>query len=75
MQPGWTDAEANTIGTSLTLAMTVGSSAWTIALDNPQYVAFPTQGGDTNGYRTNTSKWQAIPSDSTSPLTFTMTAT
>jgi hypothetical protein len=75
VQPGWTDAEANTIGTSLTLAMTVGSSAWTIALDNPQYVAFPTQGGDTNGYRTNTSKWQAIPSDSTSPLTFTMTAT
>jgi hypothetical protein len=72
-QPGWTDAEANTIGNSLTLTMTVGSSAWTIVLDNPQYVAFPTQGGETNGYRTNTSKWQAIPSDSTSPLIFTMT--
>ena len=73
VQPGWTDAEENIIGTSLTLTMTVGSSAWTILLANPQYVAFPTQGGETNGYRTNTSKWQAIPSDSTSPLTFTMT--
>lgn len=73
IQPGWTDAEANTIGTSLTLTMTVGGSTWTIILDNPQYVAFPTQGGETNGYRTNTSKWQAIPSDSTSPLTFQMT--
>ena len=73
VQPGWTDAEENIIGTSLTLTMTVGSSAWTIVLDNPQYVAFPTQGGETNGYRTNTSKWQAIPSDSTSPLIFTMT--
>lgn len=73
IQPGWTDAQANTIGTSLTLTMTVGSSTWTIGLDNPQYVAFPSQGGETNGYRTNTSKWQAIPSDSTSPLTFQMT--
>ena len=74
VQPGWTDAQANTIGTSLTLTMTVGSSAWTIVLDNPQYVAFPTQGGETNGYRTNTSKWQAIPDSSASPLIFTMTA-
>ena len=73
VQPGWTDAEENNIGTSLTLTMTVGANAWVIALDNPQYVAFPTQGGETNGYRTNTSKWQAIPSDATSPLVFTMT--
>jgi hypothetical protein len=76
IQPGWTDAEANTIGTSLTLTLTVGANAWVIVLDNPQYVAFPTQGGETNGYRTNTSKWQAIPdSSSVSPLIFTMTAT
>ena len=74
VQPGWTDAQANTIGTSLTLTMTVGSSTWTIVLDNPQYVAFPTQGGETNGYRTNTSKWQAIPSSSASPLIFKMTS-
>lgn len=75
VQPGWTDAQANTIGTSLTLTMTVGSYSWTITLDNPQYVAFPTQGGETNGYRTNTSKWQAIPSDSTSPLKMVLSAT
>jgi hypothetical protein len=74
IQPGWTNAEANTIGASLTLTMTVGASAWTIALDNPQYVAFPTQGGETNGYRTNTSKWQAIPSSSASPLIFQMSS-
>jgi hypothetical protein len=73
VQPGWTDAEENIIGTSLTLTMTVGAFAWTIVLDKPQYVAFPTQGGETNGYRTNTSKWQAIPSSSASPLIFTMT--
>jgi len=73
IQPGWTDAQANTIGTSLTLTLTVGSSTWTITLDNPQYVAFPSQGGETNGYRTNTSKWQAIPDSSASPLIFTMT--
>ena len=74
IQPGWTNAEANTIGASLTLTMTVGASAWTIVLDNPQYVAFPTQGGETNGYRTNTSKWQAIPSSSASPLIFQMSS-
>ena len=74
LQPGWTDAEANTIGTSITLTMTVGSSTWTIVLDNPQYVAFPSQGGDLNGYRINTSKWQAIPDSSASPLIFKMTS-
>lgn len=73
VQPGWTDAEANTIGTTLALTMTVGSSTWVISLDNPQYVAFPSQGGDLNGYRINTSKWQAIPDSNFSPLTFQMT--
>jgi hypothetical protein len=72
-QEGWGDAFDNTIGTSLTLTMTVGASTWTIVLDNPQYVAFPTQGGELNGYRINTSKWQAIPDSSASPLTFKMT--
>lgn len=74
VQPGWSDAQDNLIGTSLTLTMTVGGSTWTIILDNPQYVAFPTQGGETNGYRTNTSKWQAIPDSSASPLIFKMTS-
>jgi hypothetical protein len=74
LQSGWTDAQDNTIGSSLTLTMTVGSSTWTIILDNPQYVAFPSQGGETNGYRTNTSKWQAIPDSSASPLIFKMTS-
>lgn len=74
-QPGWTDAQANTIGTSLTLTMTVGAYTWVIVLDNPQYVAFPSQGGDLNGYRINTSKWQAIPSDNTSPLKMVLSAT
>lgn len=72
-QPGWGDAQANTIGSSLTLTMTVGAFTWTIILDNPQYVAFPSQGGDLNGYRINTSKWQAIPDSSASPLIFKMT--
>jgi len=73
VQPGWSDAEDNTIGNSLTLTMTVGSGTWTIILDNPQYVAFPSQGGELNGYRINTSKWQAIPDSSASPLIFKMT--
>lgn len=73
-QPGWTDAEANTIGNSITLTMTIGSAVWEIVLNNPQYVAFPSQGGETNGYRTNTSKWQAIPDSATTPLFFRMTA-
>ena len=74
VQPGWTDAQANTIGDSLTLTMTVGSATWKIILDNPQYVAFPSQGGETNGYRTNASKWQAIPDSSATPLSFKMTS-
>jgi hypothetical protein len=72
-QSGWMDAEANTIGSSLTLTMTVGGPTWTIVLNNPQYVAFPTQGGELNGYRINTSKWQSIPDSSASPLTFELT--
>ena len=74
-QEGWTDAEANTIGSNLTIVLTVGVSTWGIRLDNPQYVAFPTQGGETNGYRTNTSKWQAIPDSAMTPLMMRMTST
>ena len=73
VQPGWKEAESNLIGDDIILTLFVGSSTWEIALDNPQYVAFPTQGGETNGYRTNTSKWQAIPDNGSSPLLFTMT--
>lgn len=76
LQPSWGDAEANTIGTSITLVMTIAASqTWTILLNNPQYVSFPENGGETNGYRSNALKWQAIPSSNATLLSFTMTAT
>jgi hypothetical protein len=72
-QASWTDAEANTIGNSITLVMTIAASqTWTITLDNPQYVAFPENGGETNGYRSNALKWQAIPSSNATMLDFQM---
>jgi len=75
-QASWTDAQANTIGTSITLVMTIAASqTWTILLNNPQYVAFPENGGETNGYRSNALKWQAIPDSNGTLLSFTMTAT
>jgi hypothetical protein len=75
-QSSWTDAESNKIGTSITLVMTVGSGlTWTILLNNPQYVAFPENGGETNGYRSNALKWQAIPDSNATMLSFTMTST
>jgi hypothetical protein len=75
-QPSWGNAQANTIGTSITLVMTIAASqTWTIVLNNPQYVAFPENGGETNGYRSNALKWQAIPSSNATLLSFTMTAT
>jgi len=60
-EPDWTDAEANTIQTAdLVLTLNVGtdSIAWTLI--NPQLVAFPTP-GEANGYRTNSLKFQGIP--------------
>jgi hypothetical protein len=73
-QASWTQAQANTIGTSIVLVMTTGSSkTWTITLNNPQYVAFPENGGETNGYRSNALKWQAIPDDNGTLLSFAMT--
>ena len=75
-QPSWTNAEANTIGTSITMVMTLGSGlTWTILLNNPQYVAFPENGGETNGYRSNALKWQAIPTSNATLMSFTMTST
>ena len=73
VQPSFTDAESNIIGSSIVLVMTVSTGqTWTITLDNPQYVAFPSI-GETNGYRSTTLKWQCIPDSSASPLTFEMT--
>ena len=73
-QSSWTDAESNKIGDSIALVMTIsGANTWTITLDNPQYVAFPENGGETNGYRSNALKWQAIPSDASTMLDFKMT--
>ena len=75
-QSSWTDAEANTIGTSIALVMTIsGANTWTITLNKPQYVSFPENGGETNGYRSNALKWQAIPSSAATLLSFTMTST
>ena len=73
-QSSWTDAESNKIGGSIALVMTVSAgNTWTITLDNPQYVSFPENGGETNGYRSNALKWQAIPSDASTMLDFKMT--
>ena len=78
LQASWTQAQANTIGTSITLVMTIATSplqTWTITLANPQYVAFPENGGETNGYRSNALKWQAIPQSNATLLSFLMTST
>ena len=69
-EPDWTDAEANTILTSLDLVLTVGTKAITFQLTNPQLAAFPTP-GETNSYRTNTLKFQGIPSSNTPVMTIT----
>jgi len=65
-QPDWTDAQANTILTTLTLSMDVGGYSINFTLNNPQLAAFPTP-GETNSYRTNTLKFQGIP-NSTTPV-------
>lgn len=75
-QPSWGNAQANTIGTGIVLLMTIAAGeTWTITLDNPQYVAFPENGGETNGYRSNALKWQAIPDSNSTLLSFLMTST
>jgi len=76
LQASWTQAQANTIGTSIVLVMTIAAlQTWTITLNNPQYVAFPENGGETNGYRSNALKWQAIPQSNATLLSFLMTST
>lgn len=74
LEPDWTDAQANTILTTLSLVLTVGSYAITFNLVNPQLAAFPTP-GETNSYRTNTLKFQGIPSSTTSVMTITFAGT
>lgn len=69
LEPDWTDAQANTILTTLSLVLTVGSYSITFNLENPQLAAFPTP-GETNSYRTNTLKFQGIPSSTASVMTW-----
>ena len=71
-EPDWTDAQANTIfDTGLTLAMDVGGYSITFLLSNPQLAAFPTP-GETNSYRTNTLKFQGIPSSTNSVMIWSL---
>lgn len=66
-EPDWTEAQANTIfGDGLVLNLVVGDYNIFFNLNNPQFAGFPTP-GETNSYRTNTLKFQGIPS-STSPV-------
>lgn len=63
----WGQAEANTIfPDGLVLNLVVGNYNIFFNLNNPQFAGFPTP-GETNSYRTNTLKFQGIPS-STSPV-------
>lgn len=73
VQPSWTEAEDNTIGSSLDLTVNVGAYQLNIFLLNPQLMAFPTP-GEMNGYRNETLKFQSIPDSSSSPMTFSFTA-
>jgi len=75
-QASWYQAQDNTIGTSIVLSMDVtGNPDWIITLNNPQYVSFPENGGETNGYRSNALKWQAIPDSDATLMSFAMRAT
>lgn len=69
LEPDWTDAQANTILTTLTLTLDVGGYTITFNLYNPQLAAFPTP-GETNSYRTNTLKFQGIPSSSNAVMSW-----
>lgn len=64
VEPDWTDAQANTIyGDDLVLTLTVGGFDILFQLSAPQFAGFPTP-GELNSYRTNTLKFQGIPSSS-----------
>lgn len=74
LEPDWTDAEANTILSELNLTMTVGAYTLGFILYNPQLAAFPTP-GETNSYRTNTLKFQGIPSSNSAVMTWAFAQT
>lgn len=61
-QPDWTKALSNQVfGSALTLAITVGTGdTITFSLANPQVIAWPAV-GDTDGHRSLTLKFGAIP--------------
>ena len=76
-QPDWTKALSNEVfGTALTLAITVGTGdTITFSLTNPQVIAWPAV-GDTDGHRSLTLKFGAIPDATTpSPATIIFNAT
>ena len=75
--PDWTDALSNKVfATALTLAITVGTGdTITFSLANPQVIAWPAV-GDTDGHRSLTLKFGAIPNAATpSPATIAFDAT
>jgi hypothetical protein len=64
-QPDWLTAQGNEIGGSpLTLAIAIGGDTITISLANPQVIAWPTV-GETDGHRSLTLKFGAIPNAGT----------
>ena len=76
-QPDWTKALSNEVfGSALTLAITVGTGdTITFSLANPQVIAWPAV-GDTDGHRSLTLKFGAIPNATTpSPATIAFDAT
>jgi hypothetical protein len=76
-EPDWDKASNNTVfASALTLAITVGSGdTITFSLANPQVIAWPAV-GDTDGHRSLTLKFGAIPDATTpSPATIIFDAT
>lgn len=76
-QPDWDKASNNTVfATALTLAITVAAGdTITFSLANPQVIAWPAV-GDTDGHRSLTLKFGAIPDATTpSPATIIFNAT
>jgi hypothetical protein len=76
-QPDWTKASSNEVfGSALTLVVTVASGdTITFSLANPQVIAWPTV-GETDGHRSLTLKFGAIPNATTpSPATIIFNAT
>jgi len=77
LQPDWTNASSNEVSsTALTLVVTVGTGdTITFSLANPQVIAWPTV-GETDGHRSLTLKFGAIPDATTpSPATIIFNAT